>query len=166
MDNRKIRSVHGFTVIEIMIVVTVLAVIAAIVIPSYQAYISRSSAAQAQQAVQQIATELEKHRSRNFNYRGYTAPSDLLVVPSGATGSAVKYNLTVVDGTNGTPALTATTAAGQSWVIRAISVGSKNYSFLMTSSGIRCKTRTAANITVTTSTSANCGSEASGSELW
>ena len=166
MDNLKRSSDRGFTMIEMMIVLIILTILFAVAIPSYQSYVRRSTAAQAQQAIQQITTELEKHRSRNFNYRGYSAPANLLVVPAGATGSAVKYNLTVVDGAAGTPALTAASAGGQSWIIRAVSTDNKNYSFLATSHGMRCKTGTAANISYSSSLSASCGSTANGSEPW
>lgn len=166
MRNPYLNLNKGFTLIEIMVVVVIVALLMTITVPSYQSYMRRSSAAQVQQTIQQISTELEKHRSRNFNYRGYVAPSNLLVVPAGATGNAIKYNLTVVDGVNGTPALTATTAGGQSWIIRAVSSDKKNFSFLATSNGLKCKTKTVANIVYTSVLNASCGSTVSGSEGW
>ena len=52
-------------------------------------------------------------------------------------------------------------AAGQSWVIKAISSNENNFSLLMTSTGVQCKNKTKANITYT-----SCGSAANGSEGW
>ncbi|OTG63920.1 pilin [Acinetobacter sp. ANC 4470] len=163
---KKKHPVSGFTLIELMVVVVIVAILAAIAIPSYQEYIRRTFASQAQQEIQQLANLLEKNKTRNFNYLGFSTTPDPLVLPNGATGSAIQYRVTVRDGENTGRALTSNAASGQSWVIRAESTDANNFSFLMTSAGLRCKNKTVANITATNITDATCGADITGSEEW
>lgn len=163
MQTQKVSSQKGFTLIEVMIVVVIVAILAAIAIPSYQEYIRRSQAAQTQQEVQRIANELERWKSRNFNYLGFTITPNPIVIPIGAVGAAIKYNIRVRDGTDTSKELNAANVNGQSWVIRAISTDStnKSYSFLMTSTGLRCKNKNSTKLTFT-----GCGTVNEGSEEW
>ena len=152
---------EGFTLIELMVVVVIVAIFAAIAIPSYQEYARRAIAAQAQIEVQKLAEQLERHKSKNFSYKGFNArylyptpPSPRLdsfddtkqelILP--LESAHPKYVITIVDAGVGNPLLTATTALGQNWVIQAVSSDTRNFSFLMTSSGVRCKNKTMANI--------------------
>ncbi|MDH0564028.1 type IV pilin protein [Acinetobacter courvalinii] len=167
MLKNRFTPTRGFTLVELMIVVVIVAILAAIAIPSYQVYARRAQASQAQQEIQRLATELEKHKSRNFNYINFsTIPNaspatNQVVLPAGATGTAIKYTITVQDGDDPTKKLFDNDVNGQSWVIRAQSLDAQNYTFLMMSTGIRCKNKTAANVSYT-----NCGSMANGSEAW
>lgn len=163
---KKRHPVSGFTLIELMVVVVIVAILAAIAIPSYQEHARRTFATQAQQEIQQLANLLEKNKTRNFNYLGFSTTLDPLVLPIGATGSAIKYRITVRDGENTVRTLTNNAASGQSWVIRAESTDAKNFSFLMTSVGTRCKNKTTANITANNITDATCGTDVTGREEW
>ena len=165
MQNNRLTSAKGFTLVELMIVVVIVAIFAAIAIPSYQEYVRRAIAAQAQQEMQRISTELERSKARNFNYLGF--PSTV-VLPVGATGAAIQYTITVSDGADVSRSLTDSAATGQSWVMRGIwktaeTTNVDNFSFLMTSSGVRCKNKTKANITATNVNNATCGT---GREEW
>ena len=137
--NGNLKSSLGFTLIELMVVVIIVAIFAAVAIPSYQSFVRRSTAAQAQQEIQRIATLLERNKSRNFNYLGFTVTPDPFVIPTGSTGSAVKYSITVMDGTDSSRVLTDPAAAGQDYIIRALSNDDKNFSYVFSSTGLRCK---------------------------
>ena len=153
--NVSLRRSLGFTLLEVMVVVVIVAIFAAIAIPSYQNFIRRSAAAQAQQEVQRIATLLEQAKSRNFNYIGFNLNPNPTVVPFGATGTAIKYSITVMDGTDTTQPLNAIGVAGQDYIIRALSTDNKNFSFIFSSTGLRCKK-------IGTSMDYNC----TGAETW
>lgn len=170
----KHQRVKGFTLIELMVVVVIVAIFAAIAIPSYQHFVRRAIAAQAQQEVQKLAEQLERHKSKNFTYRGfnasylYPAPppprhnsfnatTQVLTLPLESTTS--KYTITIVDGGATNPLLTASTATGQSWAMIATSSDAQNFSFLMTSTGMRCKNKTRLNMSYAT-----CGTV--GNEDW
>jgi type IV pilus assembly protein PilE len=56
-----------------MIVVVIVAVLAAIALPSYQLYIRKGNLAQAQQEMQKLAEQLERHKAKNFSYKGFDA---------------------------------------------------------------------------------------------
>ncbi len=146
----------GFTLIELMVVVVIVAIFAAIAIPSYQAQVRKAQAAQAQQEVQRIANELERWKSRNFNYLGYNLAAKTI------NGYA---SFTVTDGLEPTKALTDSNVAGQSWVIVAENADDSNYSFLMTSTGIQCKNKSYDNIedNIKGADDASCGT---GAETW
>ncbi len=145
---------QGFTLIELMVVVVVIAILAAITIPSYQHFVRRGIAAQAQQEIQKLAEQLERHKARNFSYRGFNADY-LYTGVTGFTSSSQTlilnptYTLTIVDSMTGNPLLTSSTATGRGWAIRALSSDGKNYSFLLTSTGLNCKNKTAANVSYT-----------------
>ncbi len=141
----------GFTLIELMIVVVIVAIFAAVAIPSYQAYVLRADASRAQQQMQQIAVQLSRQKSRNFNYIGFsTGATTPVILPVGATGSAIKYRITVRDGDDTTKTLTDPTALGQNWVIRAEASDPNNFTYLFTSNGLRCKNKATSNVTYIT----------------
>lgn len=63
----------GFTLIELMAVVVIMATFTAIAIPTYREYIRRGHLAQAQQEMQKLAEQLERHKAKNFSYKGFDA---------------------------------------------------------------------------------------------
>lgn len=150
----------GITLIELMVVLIIIAIIAAIAIPSYQAYVRRALAAQMQQEMQRISVLLERHKARNFSYKGFDLSTQGVVAPR-------TYSFDLKDATTTTTAakgsgngklLSATDASGRSWVLYGITSDAQNYNFLMTSTGLRCKNKTKANVVYT-----GCGV---GSEPW
>lgn len=145
---------QGFTLIELMVAVVIMSILAAIAIPSYHHFVRRGVAAQAQQEMEKLAEQLQRHKARNFSFKGYDA-NYLYTGGTGFTPSSQTlilnstYTLTIVDSMIGNPLLTSSTATGQGWAIQALSSDGQNYSFLLTSTGISCKNKTAANISYT-----------------
>ena len=158
MSSSNRRSVQGFTLIELMIVVVILAIFAAIAIPSYREYARRAIASNAEQAIFNLSMNLSKHKTRNFSYKDFVSTPDPMVLPLGSTGTAVKYQITVRDGNDTSKSLTDSSVMGRNWVIRAESKDPKNYTFLINSLGLKCRNKTAANVTYT-----DCGT---GQESW
>lgn len=146
----------GFTLIELLVVLVIIGIFAAFAVPNYQKYVRRSIASQAEHEMQRISTLLEKHRSRNFNYRGFSISPTPIVIPVNTVGAKIQYTIVVRDAANPSVTLTDASAMGQGWVILAMAnskinngsscttcnfIQDQNYNFLMTSSGIRCKTK-------------------------
>ena len=173
IESRSRVEQQGFTLIELMIVIVIVAIFATIAVPRYFNYTRPADAALAQQEMQKIAEQLERHKSRNFSYRGFdpnfiygvTGAMNSVTLPRGATGSGIKYTITIRDGDDPTKLLTDTTASpairARRWTIIAETSDVKNYNYLITSSGLRCKNKTRANVTYS-----DCGATATGSESW
>lgn len=156
---------QGFTLIELMVVVAIVAILATIAIPGYQTHTRKAIAGQAQQEIQKLAEQLERHKGKNFSYLGfdpsylykdnsgnligYSTTNAQLNLPLNSTGTAVKYIISIRDGTESAKLLTNTNALGQRWAIKAESQDPNNFTFLMTSTGIQCKNQTRANVSYT-----------------
>jgi type IV pilus assembly protein PilE len=77
---------RGFTLIEVMIVVTIIAILSAVAYPSYQKYVLRSNRADAQQLMMKIET---RQKQVLIEQRAYaTAPNALNVASQGWTCTA------------------------------------------------------------------------------
>lgn len=159
----------GFTLIELMITVVIMSILATIAVISYQSYTRQANASTAQQEMLKLSSSLERHRARNFTYKGFKvedyypvgadASTQEISMPLGAAN--VKYTITVVDGAGTHPLLTSNDSGGKSWAIKAKSNDVLNDSFLLTSNGIKCK-----NLTESIITYESCGTDANGSKVW
>lgn len=65
----KIRTLHGFTLIELMVVVAIVGVLAAVAMPSYTSYIARANRADARTQLQQAAVFMQKFYAANDSYQ-------------------------------------------------------------------------------------------------
>lgn len=163
------NHIKGFTLIELMITVAIIAIIAAVALPSYQQYILKKDIALAQQEIQKLAGELERHKSRNFSYKGfdpaYLYPQGNTVAVYSADRGEIsipanypKYTLSIKSADN--KALTANDVSGFDWVITANrandSSGARLKNLRMTSQGERCMNNTSVSYD-------SCGT---GSEKW
>ncbi|WP_028621732.1 type II secretion system major pseudopilin GspG [Pseudomonas sp. Ant30-3] len=68
LHNNPPRAQHGFTLIEIMVVVVIIGVLGAIVVPQFMSRPDQAKVTAARVDVQAIATALEMYRLDNFNY--------------------------------------------------------------------------------------------------
>lgn len=85
------KQASGFTLIELMIVVAIIGILASIAYPAYQQYILRANRAEAQAILTETAQFMERYFTTNGTYKDGAILS--AVSPKGASGSAIKYDI-------------------------------------------------------------------------
>ncbi len=172
------KSVRGFTLIELMVIVAIIAILAAIAFPSYRRYVIINAERETQAKMLQLQIQLEQWRAKSLTYQGfnpqkistgnsvtygYDSANKVIYVPDGSDATTHRYQITLVDEASTDDSLVTTTGStaniitGRSWKMFAIpnSDGSVSSArrIMLTSSGIQCITAdTSVNIG-----SANCG---------
>lgn len=108
---------HGFTLIELMIVVAVIAILAVIAYPTYQDHMRKTRRADAQGALTALSGAMERWYTENNTYQGAAA--------GGAdTGAPTVYATQVpVDGGTAFYNLTIQAAAATTYTVRATPAG-------------------------------------------
>ena len=86
--NTSMKSVQGFTLIEIMIAVAIIAIISGFAYPSYVKHVQRAKRVDAQTAVLEAAQRQEAYYLRNNSYA-----KDLTQLEYNSTSSEGLYNL-------------------------------------------------------------------------
>jgi type IV pilus assembly protein PilE len=87
---------HGFTLIEMMIVVVIAAILASIAFPSYQEYVRRANRAEGQAFLQDVSARQERYLAQNNAYITAHDTADLQKL--GLTNNlseTSKYTLTI-----------------------------------------------------------------------
>lgn len=115
---KKVSKVHGFTLIEVMIVVAIVAILAAVAYPSYQQSITKTRRTAAQACLVEVAQFMERFYTTNLRYdqtTGVVAAAVELPNSTCRTDVAAFYVLQFVTGepTQSTYALQAVPQGGQ-----------------------------------------------------
>lgn len=87
------RSAHGFTLIELMIVVAIIGIIAAIAVPSYQQYVESTRRTTAQGDLLELAQFMERRYTNGYDYRDALGNAPALpFTTQPRQGASVFYN--------------------------------------------------------------------------
>lgn len=132
-------SKQGFSLIELLIVVTIIGILAAIVYPSYTSYLVKANRTDVQSEMVRVGGLLLKYRTLNSTFlMGTGTPitlSDLDVAGKyPATSGKELYKLTLSGVTAGTWTLTAEPLAN--------TIQTENGSIVLNSQGQKCWTKT------------------------
>lgn len=73
---------HGFSLLEIMIVVTIVAILAATATMGYGRYVQRANRSEAKSVLVDLAQRLERYYTDQGTYDGFSAPTALRRVPA------------------------------------------------------------------------------------
>jgi len=76
------RKTHGFTLIELMIVIVIIGILAAIAVPNYQDYLKRAKIAEAVSALSDMRVKMERHFQDNRAYIGACAAGTQAPIPT------------------------------------------------------------------------------------
>lgn len=100
-------KIAGFTLIELMIVVSIVAILSAIAYPSYQEYVRRSKRADARTQLLEVSQYMQRFYSQNDRYdqandasgTATILPTALTTVPRGAGTGVADYIVRFQEGT-------------------------------------------------------------------
>jgi len=72
---------RGFTLVEVLVVMSILTILAAVAIPNYMAYVQRSNRAEARGRLVEATVWLERFRTETGTYAGAVLPVGLQQTP-------------------------------------------------------------------------------------
>lgn len=122
----------GFTLVELMVVVTVVAILAAVAVPMYQTQVRESRRTDAKAAVLDLAAREEKYFSLNNAYTsspinlGYVSTGSSATFPQNVGSGYYQINVCAQTATGGQVTVTScttstgSTATGNTYVVAAI----------------------------------------------
>lgn len=110
------RTQRGFTLVELLTVVTIVAILSAIAVPSYRDYVRRGDRAAARTALLENAQFLERNRTVSNRYdvnnAGNSLDAEMLPILQAPQEGEARYTVSVTDLTETTFTLTATPVPG------------------------------------------------------
>ena len=80
------RRQHGFTLVELMIVVAIIGILAAIAIPQYQEYVARSKISEAINTLSEMRIRMERYFQDNRTYVGACTAGTQAPMPENTPG--------------------------------------------------------------------------------
>ena len=89
-------SQHGFTLIEVMIVVVIVGILASIAYPSYRNYVLRTNRAEGAAHIMRVLQAQERHHSQNM---AYTTTLDDLGIP--ISSATYRYSISTMAACSG-----------------------------------------------------------------
>lgn len=95
------KSIYGFTLTELMIVIAIIAILGAIAFPGYQRYVTKTHRTDAQKNLLELTQYMERYFTENGRYHqdaGGTAVS-LPFSKSPKDGTTTHYNIAFATGT-------------------------------------------------------------------
>ena len=94
----KLKQQHGFTLVEIMIVVIIISVLSAIAWPAYQNYVTRSNRTAAQSCLLEQAQFMERFYTQHMSYENSRNGASV-ALPSGGCAAQLsdKYTIEIDD---------------------------------------------------------------------
>lgn len=96
MKLTKINAAAGFTLVELMITIVIIAIITAIAYPSYRDNARRGDRAEARGALLENAQFMERVFTEQNGYdKAASASLPRTVTPANATGTQIKYQITI-----------------------------------------------------------------------
>lgn len=171
-----LHTQSGFTLIELMIVVTIMAIFASIAVPSYRGMTVKNAEAKAESRVKQLQLELDSWRANTLSFKGfapkkvatdgtisyaYDAENKTIFLPEGKDATSADYQITITN-SNGDSLLTTTTLANvttsNSWQIFVTPLNrydTRANRYYIDSTGMRCKSKSTS-FTLTTAKTGNC----------
>ncbi|OTG96323.1 type IV pilin protein [Acinetobacter sp. ANC 3832] len=85
---------HGFTLIEMMIVVVIIGILATIAYPSYQEYVRRTKRVDMQVTMVELAAQIQRYKIANFTLEGASL-NDLGLATGYPLDSTKLYNVNI-----------------------------------------------------------------------
>ncbi len=106
MNSTPYKTIHGFTLIEVMIVIAIVGILTTIAYPSYQEYVIRADRSEGQALLNDAAARQERYFSQNSTYADTVAK---LGYSSNRSANG-RYTLSISNVTATSYTLTATAA--------------------------------------------------------
>lgn len=143
------RLQHGFTLVEVLIVVAIVGILATLGFPSYLEQVRKSRRADAVRGLMEAEQYMRRYFGTRDSFEGVTLPAGLAVAPRPASGAA-SYNIQLIE--NGGPVATSTALSATTFTLRATRTGNmagdRCGDLSVTNTGVKTLTNNATGTTV------------------